>query len=142
MIQFALDTSILLRWFTQIPDPETERALRLRAEHLDETVELLVLDQSVYELIHILKESALFGQEQIAEALASLEYMHINIVPYSHEIAKKASQVAFEHNISLYASCFIALGAQMRCQAETCDENLYRKVDSLPWTILLANLNL
>ena len=125
-----------------MPDPETERALRLRAEHLDETVELLVLDQSVYELMHILRESALFGQEQISEALDSLEYMHIYVVPYSHEIAKKASQVAFEHNISIYAACFIALGAQMRCQAVTCDENLYRKVDSLPWTILLANLNL
>ena len=125
-----------------MPDPETERALRLRAEHLGETVELLVLDQSVYELIHILKESALFDQEQISEALASLEYMHINIVSYSHEIAKKASQVAFEHNINIYAACFIALGAQMRCQAVTCDENLYRKVESLPWTILLTDLNL
>jgi predicted nucleic acid-binding protein len=142
MIRYALDTSILLRWFSQMSDPDTERALRLRAEHLGETIELVVLDQSVYELIHVLKESAFFDQEQISEALASLEYMHIQIVPYSHEITRKAGQIACEHDISIYAACFIALGAHLRCQAVTCDENLYRKVASLPWTILLTDLNL
>ena len=141
MIRYALDTSVLLRWFTQMHDPDTERALRLRDEHLAETIELVVLDQSIYELIHVLKESAYFDQERITDTLASLEYMHIHIVSYSHEIARKAGQIACEHGISIYSACFVALGAHLRCQAVTSDESLYRKVASLPWTLLLANLN-
>ena len=142
MIRYALDTSVILRWFTQLHDLDTERALRLRDEHLAETIELLVLDQAIYELIHILKESTHFDQERISQALASLEFMHLNIVPYTYEIARKAAQIACEHDIKIYAACFAALGAHMRCQAVTCDEHIYRKVASLPWTILLTNLNL
>ena len=141
MIRYALDTSVMLRWFTPIHDPDTERALRLRAEHLNETVELVVLDQSIFELIHVLKESAQFNQESIADTLDSLEFMHIHIISYSHEIARKAGQIACEYNIGIYAACFVALGAHLRCQAVTSDEELYRKVSSLPWTILLAHLN-
>ncbi len=48
MICYALDTSVMLHWFTQVHDADTERALRLREEQLAETVELTVLDQSVY----------------------------------------------------------------------------------------------
>ena len=141
MIRYALDTSVMLRWFAQVHDADTERALRLREEQLAETVELTVLDQAVYELIHILKESVRFDQELISTALASLDYMHLTIVPYSPEIIRKATQIAYEHDISVYAACFIALGAHLRCPAVTCDKDLYRKVSTLPWTTLLANLS-
>ena len=141
MIRYALDTSVMLRWFSQTSEPDTERALRLRREHLDEAIELVTLDQSIYELLHVLKESALFDQEHLAEVLASLEYMHITIVSYNSDIARKAIQIACEHNVSLYAACFASLGAYLRCQAVTSDERLYRKVAGLPWTALLAQLN-
>ena len=72
MIRYALDTSVMLRWFSQANEPDTDRARRLRQEHLAEALELVVLDQSVYELLHLLKESAAFDQENLTEALASL----------------------------------------------------------------------
>ena len=142
MIRYALDTSVLLHWFNQTIEAKTERALRLREEHLAETIELIIVDQSVFELVHILKESARFDQELIEKALSNLEYMHINIFPYNYELAHKTVQIACEHNISIYAACFAALGAHLRCQAVTSDESLYRKIASLPWTILLENLNI
>ena len=142
MIRYALDTSVMLRWFSQANEPDTDRARRLRQEHLAEALELVVLDQSVYELLHVLKESAAFDQENLTEALASLEYMHITVIPYNSEIARKAVQIACEHDIGLYSACFVSLGAYLRCQAVTSDERLYRKVASLPWTALLAQLNI
>lgn len=141
MIRYALDTSIMLRWFSQGHDADTIRALRLREEQLEETIELAVLDQSVYELLHVLKEGARFDREQLEAALDSLAYMHLRIVPYTPEIMRKAAQIAYEHATSIYAACYIALGAHLRCQAVTCDPDLYRKVATLPWTLLLANLN-
>ena len=47
----------------------------------------------------------------LTEVLASLEYMHITVVAFTHEIIQKATQIAFEHGISLYAACPVALGA-------------------------------
>ena len=79
MIRYALDTSVMLRWFSQAHDADTARALRLRQEQLEIQVELTVLDQSVYELAHVLKESQEFDQVRIDNALASLEYMHLDI---------------------------------------------------------------
>ena len=142
MIRYALDTSVMLRWFTQIHDADTERALRLREDQLAEIVELTALDQSVYELAHILKERSQLEQEQIIYALDSLEYMHLTIVPFCPDILRKATQIAFEHDISVYAAGFAALGAYLRCQAVTCDALLYRKISSLPWTIELSSLSL
>jgi predicted nucleic acid-binding protein len=142
MIRYALDTSVMLRWFTQVHDADTERALRLREEQLAETIELTVLDHSIYELLHVLKESANFDRGKLDSALTSLDYLHLNIVPYSPDIMRKATQIACEHYISIYAACFIALGAHLRCQAVTCDQDLFRKVSSLPWTLLLASLTL
>ena len=69
MIRYALDTSIVLRWFSQAHDADTDKALGLRQEHLAERVELTVLDQAVYELAHVLKESREFDQGRIDDAL-------------------------------------------------------------------------
>jgi predicted nucleic acid-binding protein len=142
MIRYALDTSVLLHWFSQPSEPDTERALRLRQEHLDQSIELVVLDQAIYELIHVLKESRHFNGELLETALASLEYMHITIVPYSYDLVSKAARIAFEHDISTFAAGAVALSAQLRCQMVTADEQVYRKISSLPWTIPLANLSL
>ena len=142
MIRYALDTSVLLHWFSQPSEQDTERALRLRQEHLDQSIELVVLDQAIYELIHVLKESRHFNSELLETALASLEYMHITIAPYSYDLVNKAAKIAFEHDISTFAAGAVALSAQLRCQMVTADELVYRKISSLPWTILLANLSL
>ena len=139
-MRFALDTSVMLHWFNNSNDADTDLALRLREEHLNESVQLQVLDQSIYELMHVLKENPKFRQDHITSALDSLEYMHIGVVSYSHELARHSAQIATEHDISIYASCFVALGTHLRCQAITSDERLYQKVASNPWTILLANL--
>jgi predicted nucleic acid-binding protein len=141
MIRYALDTTVLLRWFALSNESDTANALRLRQEHLSEKIELIILDQSLYELIHLLKESAKYDPELIGQALDSLTYMHITLVPYDPAIAKKAAQIAWEHGISVFAAGPIALGAQLRCQAVTCDEVVYRKVATLPWTALLSRLN-
>ena len=141
LVRYALDTSVMLRWFSNANDVDTELALRLREEHLYENVELQVVDQSIYELMQVLKENSNFNQINITSALDSLEYMHIGVVPYSHELARKSAQIAVEHNISINASCFVALGAHLRCQAITSDEILYQKVAANPWTLLLANLD-
>ena len=141
MIRYALDTSVMLWWFSPAHDVDAHKALELRQEQLAERVELTVLAQSIYELAHVLKESQQFDRTHIDDALASLEYMHLDIVPYNSEIIRKATQIAFEHSISMYAAGFIALGAHLRCQAVTSDSDLYRKVASLPWTVLLADLN-
>ena len=141
MIRYAIDTSVMLRWFSQANDADAAKALGLRKEQLAATVELTVLDQAIYELAHVLKESQEFDQSRIDDALSSLEFIHLDIVPYSPEITHKATQIAFEHSISMYAAGFVALGAQLRCQAITSDRELYRKISSLPWTALLADLN-
>ena len=100
------------------------------------------MDLSVYELAHILKEGQTFDQPRIDDALASPEFVHVGIVPYSLEITREATQIAFEHTISVYVAGFIALGAQLRFPATTCDRDLYRKFSSLPWTALLSDLTL
>ena len=142
MIRYVLDTSVVLHWFSQTTEQDTDRSLRLRQEHLDRSIELMVLDQTIYELVHVLKESRHFDSDLLATALASLEFMHITIVPYSYDLVVKAAKIAFEHDISTYAAGAVALSAQLRCQMVTADESVYRRISSLPWTILLANLTL
>ena len=89
MTQDALDTSILLRWFSQYHDADTDRALRLRQEQQEERVRIAILDTTLCELAHMLKEANRFSQGDIDAALASLGYTHKQVVPcqapLSHE---------------------------------------------------------
>lgn len=142
MIRYALDTSVLLRWFAPVNEPDAEKALRLREEHLVENIEIVVLDQALHELVQVLKESTHFDQDRLARALTSLEYMHLTVIPFSLEVLRRTAQVACEHDISVYAAGVIALAAHLRCQAITGDEAVYRKVAGLPWTVLLADLKI
>ena len=71
LVRYALDTSVMLRWFNNANDVDTELALRLREEHLYENVELQVVDQSIYELIQVLKENSNFDKTNITSALDS-----------------------------------------------------------------------
>ncbi|MGY8824945.1 MAG: type II toxin-antitoxin system VapC family toxin [Candidatus Latescibacterota bacterium] len=142
MIQFALDTSILLRWFSPYHDADVDRSLRLREEQQTEKIELAVLDLTLCELAHVLKEGNQFEHQAVDEAISSIEYMHVTIVPYSPALARRATQIAFEHDISVYEAGFVALGAALRCQAVTCDRVLYQKIANLPWTTLLGNMNI
>ena len=141
MTQYAVDTSILLRWFSQHHDAETDRALRLRQEQQEDHINITILDTTLCELAHVLKEANCFSQGEIDAAVASIEFMHIQIVPYQATLARSAIQIAYEHDISVYSAGFIALGADLKCQALTCDRNLYKKVANLPWTSLLTTVN-
>ena len=142
MTQYAVDTSILLRWFSQHHDAETDRALRLRQEQQEEHISITILDTTLCELAHVLKEANRFSQGEVDAALASIGFMHIQVVPYQTNLARSAVQIAYEHDISVYSAGFIALGADLKCQALTCDRNLYKKVANLPWTSLLTTVNL
>ena len=67
--------------------------------------------------------------------------MHIQVVAYQANLVQTAVQIAYEHDISIYSAGFIALGADLKCQALTCDRSLYKKVANLPWTSLLTKVN-
>ena len=138
MTQYAVDTSILLRWFSQHHDAETDRALRLRQEQQEDHIKITILDSTLCELAHLLKETNRFSQEDVDAALTSIEFMHIQVVPYQTLIAHSAVQIAYEYDISVYSAGFIALGADLKCQALTCDRSLYKKVSNLPWTSHLS----
>jgi len=141
MNQYAVDTSILLRWFSIHHDAETDRALRLRQEQHEDHVKITILDTTLCELAHILKEANHFSQGDVDAALDSIEFMHIQVVPYQTYLARSAVQIAYEYDISIYSAGFIALGADLKCQALTCDRSLYKKVANLPWTSLLTTIN-
>ncbi len=141
MNQYAVDTSILLRWFSLHHDAETDRALRLRKEQQEDHVKITILDTTLCELAHVLKEANRFSQRNVDSALASIEFMHIQVVPYQTYLARSAVQIAYEYDISIYSAGFIALGADLKCQALTCDRRLYKKVANLPWTSLLTTIN-
>lgn len=141
MTQYAVDTSILLRWFSQHHDAETDRALRLRQEQQEEHISITILDTTLCELAHVLKEANRFSQGEVDAAIASIGFMYIQVVPYQTSLARSAVQIAYEHDISVYSAGFIALGADLKCQALTCDRSLYKKVANLPWTSLLTTVN-
>ena len=141
MTQYAVDTSILLRWFSQHHDAETDRALRLRQEQQEDHINITILDTTLCELAHVLKEANRFSQGEVDAAIASIGFMHIQVVPYQTNLARSAVQIAYEHDISVYSAGFIALGADLKCQALTCDRSLYKKVANLPWTSLLTTVN-
>lgn len=124
----VIDASVAVKWFSN--EEDTEKALVLRDDHIDGRQTLIAPDLIIYELSNALRFKPGFNQEMVARAINDLLDLQMDLITPSRELISKSSELAFYYDVTIYDSCYIALGELMGIEVYTADRQLYEKAAS------------
>jgi len=133
----VLDTSVLVRFFVPYADEDQPRAEALRDGWLDDRVQLVQLDLSVYEFVNAVTRSLGHGSEQAAREVGALYRLQMPIVPVDNALAVEAARLAADLGLSGYDAAFVAAARRLGVPLVTCDRRLAASADE---ALLLTDL--
>ena len=120
MIQYVIDSSVLLKWF--VDEEHSETARRLQEDEYDLIAPDLILPESG----NILWKKVQRRELTPAEArlvLKGIERQPINVFP-SELVVESALEIAVDAGRTVYDSCYIALAMLNACLVITADQRL------------------
>ena len=134
----VLDSSVVIKWFCN--EEGTDKALEIRKKYIKGENEIAVPDLILYEIANALRYNKLIDEQDVKEAVDSLNKLAIEIVVPTKEVMDLAISYAKKYDISVYDACFLSLADLLRFTCVTADEKLYRKVEELDFVVLLRNI--
>lgn len=140
--EVLVDSSVAVKWFSR--EAETERALRLRDQHVKGTRRLWVSDLLYHEVANALRYKPSFDREKLHQAIDSLFGLHLNTWPVDERLLRQAATLAYQGNVTLYDAVPVALAEMMRTVCVTADETTQfkrLKAEGSP-VVLLSKISL
>ena len=106
---FVLDTSVILKWFSESGESDLDRALQLRQSMLEGAVFFVVPDLAFYELANALRHNPNFSKKDVEQAVHSVFEMGLEVQSLDEKVMEEAISLAFKHNVTVYDAYFLAL---------------------------------
>ena len=126
--QYILDTSVVIKWFSEFDEDDLDKALNLRHEILTGKCSITVPDLLFYELSNALRYNIRFLSQDIKDALKSVIDMGFVVAGVEVHVMELAIDIAFKNNVTIYDSCFLALSQTEKMPLITSD---YKFVDRM-----------
>ena len=140
--RYVVDTSVVIKWFSQIDEDNVDVALRLQDMHLKKQALLIAPDLLFYEVLNALRYNANLTDEDLAAAVASLTKMDFDVYLPGPELMNQAVKLARLHNATVYDASYVALAQELGCLCVMADEKLYRKFEGFPYIIPIRELSI
>jgi len=135
--KYIADASVILKWFSQTDESEVEKALRLRNDYKDGTVELYAPELLIYEIANVLRYKGTLKEELISKALASIYDMDI-LMPVNLQIMTTAVRFARKFGITVYDSTYLSFAFEAGGHLLTADKKLYKKIEDSPGILYIS----
>ena len=135
---FVLDTSVLIKWFSN--EEDTDIAVELRDNYVKGNANITCPDLVVYELINALRYNKALTEKDVKDSINSLLSIGINIIVPTRQVVESAIAIAFQHEITVYDAYFVALAKELNFTYITADEKLYSKIKKLSFVKFLKNI--
>jgi predicted nucleic acid-binding protein len=141
-MKYVIDSNVALKWV--LPEPDTDKAIRLRDDFRNAIHELLAPDVFPVEILHALTRAE--RQKRIPVGTghslwrsimtdAPGLHLHIPLLDRAYEIASPA-------RIGIYDCLYVALAEQEGCDFITADDKLLRNLQTtFPFILSLASLS-
>ena len=136
--RYVVDASVVLKWFSQAGESELEKALKLRGDHRDKSIEVYSPELLVYEVANVLRFKDAISEELISQAISSIYDMDI-VIPANPRIMAEAVRMARRHAITVYDSCYLSFSREINGRLITADKKLYLKIQNLSGVIYIAD---
>ena len=134
----VVDTSVVAKWFLP-SEPDSDRAHRLREQHVGEAVTPCTPSLLMWELGNVLRYKPWITSSLVGESLDTVIEIGIRLYEPSPSLIHRAVDIAYHTGITLYDAAFVALGDELACPLVTADERLAGRVNS-PSVQLLSQL--
>ena len=138
--EVVIDASVAIKWFTQ--EEDRDKAIEVRNKFIGEEIDIVVPDLILYEISNVLRYNPNFNFNDVKEAIESISDLDLTITIPLLTILRKAIQIAFSHEITIYDAIYIAIASDLNCNFITADKKLYNKVKDLDFISLLEEMNL
>jgi predicted nucleic acid-binding protein len=136
--RYVADASVILKWFTQAREGELEKALQLRSDFKNGTIELYAPDLLVYEIANVLRYKETIQESLISKAIASIFDMDI-LIPVNSQIMTNAVKLARKHGITVYDSSYLSLAREAGGILVTADRKLCKKIENTPGILYISD---
>jgi len=141
MRSFVLDTSVILKWFSEFEESDLDRALQLRQAMGEGTVFFIVPDLLFYELANTLRHNPNFSMKDVEQAVQSVFEMELEVKGVDQQVMADAISLAFTHHLTVYDAYFVALARKERKPFITADYRLMDRVKGFRGIIKLSDIS-
>lgn len=142
-MKYVLDSSVAYKW--EVPEPDSDKAIRLRDDYRRAVCELLAPEFFSIELAHALTRAERRSPPVIAIGEAELFWLDVMTTPpiflSSQAVAQRSIQIASQARVGVYDCAYVALAERENCQFVTADDKLVKNLSpQFPFIVSLASL--
>jgi len=137
---FVLDTSVVLKWFSEFGENDLPQAIQLRQALLDGSVLFTVPELLFYELSNALRYNPSLSSKDVQEALDSVIDMGLVVKGVDKRVMADAISIAFKYGVTVYDAYFLALSRIERKPLIIADYKFAEKVKASKEILRLSDL--
>ncbi|MBM4307647.1 MAG: type II toxin-antitoxin system VapC family toxin [Deltaproteobacteria bacterium] len=135
---FVLDTSVVLKWFSEYGEGDLNCALQIRESLLEGSAHFTVPELLFYELGNALRYNPHFSPREVSEAIDSVFDMGMDVARIDKKVMKDAVALAFKYQITVYDAYFLGLSHTEEKPLITADYKFFEKVKGYKGIIKLS----
>lgn len=124
----VIDASVAAKWF--LDEEHRDKAIDLRTDYLDGTIDVLSPDLLPYEVLNALKYSGDLGKLELEKVAEIIENYQFALYPI---LGKEAVEASYEYGITIYDSAYVALAQSEEATFYTADKRLLEKIENFHW---------
>jgi predicted nucleic acid-binding protein len=140
LINYVLDTSVIIKWFSYANEAELEAAHRLRDLMVAGQCQATVPDLLLYELANALRHNPSFDRTDVTDALKAVIDLDLTVRPAEPEVLDRAIEIAGDFDLTVYDAYFVALAEAEGMSFVTADHRFFNKVKGLGYIRRLDDL--
>ncbi|NHI91784.1 MAG: PIN domain-containing protein [Candidatus Lokiarchaeota archaeon] len=133
--EIVLDASVILKWFCD--EIDSNKALIYKDGYVNREIIILEPDLIIYEIQNVLRYNKGFSIQTVNKALKEFINMDIEIYFPTLKLISIATDLAFNHDISIYDSYYVSLAKMLNCKLITADQKLQKKCSKLKFIEIL-----
>lgn len=140
MERLAIDSSIVVKWFSE--EEDTNKALEIRDTYVGGEVELIVTPLLYCEVANALRFKPDFDAKKLKRAIEALFKLHMPTEEMDGDILKRSAEIAFDGGVTIYDAVPVVVAEKHETVCVTADERTqYSKLKGKYPVVLLRSFS-
>ncbi len=140
MKTYVLDTSIIIKWFSEYDEDDLDKALNLRNNILANKCSIITPDLMLYELANALRYNTQFTDKDVKDAIKSVIDIGLDVRKVEAIVITRAVEIAFKYNVTVYDAYFLALSQAEKKTFITADYKFIKRLKDLKNIMRLSEM--
>ena len=113
-MEYILDSSVLVKWFSPYNEEHRGKALSLLNLYKEGKIDLYIPELAICEVSNALRYNKNFNESEVKDILKFLMNLELSVVNLSKDIVNKSLGISYEDNITVYDAIFIGLSNALK----------------------------